>query len=122
VHGRDQQQAYRIQRAENDAKRAAPNGCDITCCVAWKRRRTAAEGERGCAPAGQRAVAYLIDHRRDGRTPPVSTKSGWAGTICETGRARPFDGEFSPSKVDPNRHAESEPRSRPQWPSVLWLP
>src|SRR5580692_624597 len=66
--GRDQQQARRIERTENDAKRSRANGCKER--EAWRGswRQTASGRERGLRSLGrQGAVADLIDHRRDGQ-------------------------------------------------------
>src|SRR3981189_1222616 len=68
--GRDQQQARRIERTENDAKRSRANGCKQS--EAWRGswRQPASRLKRGLRSLDrQRAVAYVIDHRRDGQYP-----------------------------------------------------
>ena len=68
--GCDQQQARRIERTENDAKRSRANGCKQS--EAWRGswRQSASGLKRGLRSLGrQRAVADVIDHRRDGQYP-----------------------------------------------------
>jgi hypothetical protein len=68
--GRDQQQACCIGCTENDTKRSRANGCQQS--EAWRGswRQPASRLKRGLRSFGrQRAVADLVDHRRDGQYP-----------------------------------------------------
>ena len=67
---RDQQQARRIERAENDAKRSRANGCEQREPWRGSWRQPASLLKRGLRSLGRQfAVADLIDHRRDGQYP-----------------------------------------------------
>jgi hypothetical protein len=63
-----------------------------------------------CSLGRQRAVADLIDHRRDGQYPAHVDAERLGGDDLRDRRAIELDGELAPVRQHPDRHAESAPK------------
>src|ERR1700676_3218734 len=109
--GRDQQQARRIERTENDAKRSRAKCCEQSETWRGSWRKPASRLKRGLRSLGrQRALADLIDHRRDGQYPSHVDTERLGGNELREGRAIELDDDLAPVRHHATRHAESAPK------------
>lgn len=109
--GHDQQQARHVESAINDAKRSRANGCEQSETWRGSWRQAASRHERGLRYLrGQRAVADLIHHPRDGQH-PAHIDAQWLGwDDLKDGCAVDFDDKFAPVRQHLYRHAERAPK------------